>query len=106
MSRSLLTLFLLVFGLCSSFGAWAVPLAVSDPTALANSMPELRIMPLGASITEGIASSPRNGRSSFFSVGLVARTDSWVTSGYRRKLREQLRFDGYEVDMVCFEVGV
>jgi hypothetical protein len=74
MSRSLLTLFLLVFGLCSSFGAWAVPLAVSDPTALANSsvlrtrqsggdeqMPELRIMPLGASITQGIASSPQNG---------------------------------------------
>jgi hypothetical protein len=79
MSRSLLTLFLLVFGLCSSFGAWAVPLAVSDPTGLANSsllrtrqsggdekMPELRIMPLGASITQGIASSPQNGRSSFF----------------------------------------
>jgi hypothetical protein len=29
-------------------------------------MPELRIMPLGASITQGIASSPQNGRSSFF----------------------------------------
>jgi hypothetical protein len=78
MSRFLLTLFLLIVGLCSRLGAWAIPLTVSDPTELASSnvlrtresgddgMPELRIMPLGASITQGIASSPQNGRSSFF----------------------------------------
>jgi hypothetical protein len=29
-----------------------------------------------------------------------------LTPGYRRKLREQLRFDGYEVDMVGIEVRV
>jgi hypothetical protein len=51
---------------------------VSGPAGLANSsllrtrqsvdekMPELRIMPLGASITQGIASSPQNGTLFFF----------------------------------------
>ena len=32
--------------------------------------------------------------------------DGRLVAGYRRKLREQLRFDGYEVDMVRFEVEV
>jgi lysophospholipase L1-like esterase len=42
--------------------------------------PLLRIMPLGASITEGIGSDPRN--------------------GYRKLLRDKLRFKGFEVNMV------
>lgn len=40
----------------------------------------LRIMPLGASITEGVRSSDGN--------------------GYRRALRDQLRFKGWKVNMV------
>lgn len=40
----------------------------------------LRILPLGASITRGVPSSDNN--------------------GYRKALREQLRFEGWEVNMV------
>jgi len=41
---------------------------------------ELRILPLGASLTFGLFSESGN--------------------GYRKALRDQLRFDGWEVDMV------
>ncbi|KAF2112802.1 hypothetical protein BDV96DRAFT_497426 [Lophiotrema nucula] len=51
-----------------------------------NGKPLLRIMPLGASITQGIGSNPEN--------------------GYRKLLRDEMRYLGFEVNMVgCQSTG-
>lgn len=88
-TSSVLALFILTFlttVLCSPHSSSTPALSLAQRRQNAQNAPRaskpflLRVMPLGASITVGYQSSDGN--------------------GYRKFLREQLRFAGWEVDMV------